>query len=91
MSLAEREDDVPKDFVLYDGAITEGDYIVYYNDHVLKAALNGGIRLDFENVSPNNDIIKTNNKSIIWHIAPSGSYWTVYNKKEEKYAAGGTK
>ena len=87
MSSAERVEDVPEDFVLYNGAITEGDYLIVYDNRAMNATVSSN-RLTYEDVDPVDETINTNDKYIIWHIAPSGSYWTVYNKAEGKYAAG---
>ena len=78
-------------YSLYTGTLTEGDYIIYYNGKAMKASVSSN-RLGYESVTPTNDVIETTESSIIWHIAQSGSYWTIYNAGTGKYAAAnGTK
>ncbi len=78
-------------FTHYSGNLTEGDYIIYYNGKAMNTTIESN-RLQYEEVAPSNNIITTDNSSIIWHIAPSGDYWTIYNANEGKYAAStGTK
>ena len=81
-------------FQPYSGTLTEGDYIIVssttsgdYGDFALKAAdLNG--RLNFSSVTYTGTDIVTNDGMIIWHIAPSGSAWTIYNASTGSYAGG---
>ena len=63
---------------LYSGTLTEGDYVVYYNGKAMKNSISSD-RLQYEEVTPSNDAISNPDSSIVWHIAPSGNYWTVYN------------
>ncbi len=78
---------VGEDYELFSGELEEGDYIVYYNGYALKNSVSSD---RFENVSvtPENDIINTSDASIVWHVAASGAYWTLYNDAVEQYAAG---
>ena len=76
------------EFVLISNAsdFVEGDYIIVYNN----GAMNTNIvndRLQITTVEPVNDIITTDDAEIIWHIAPSGDYYTIYNAGVQKYAA----
>lgn len=80
---------------LYKAALVEGDYIIYYNGYAMKNApvgQDGGgkdiARLGFMTVTPMADIISGPDASIIWHIAKSGDYWTLYNAEANKYAGG---
>lgn len=76
---------------LYSGTLTEGDYVIYYSDKAMKATVSSN-RLGYSEVTPTNDVIETTDATIIWHIAPSGNYWTIYNAGQSKYAASnGTK
>ena len=78
-------------FALYSGDLVEGDYIIYYDGKAMsnKVANN---RLQYAEVTPENDIITTDNEAIVWHIAPSGEYWTIYSPAAKAYAASnGTK
>ncbi len=75
------------DAALYTGALTEGDYVIYYNGKAMKNTVSSS-RLGFLEVTPSNDVISSPDASIIWHIAPSSNYWTIYNASVSKYAAG---
>ena len=87
MATAQREEVEPDIFRLYTGALTEGDYIVYYNGKAMKAAVVSN-RLYYEEVTPVDDVIYTDQASIVWHIAPSdGGFWTIKNAEIEQYAA----
>lgn len=78
-------------YSLYSGAITEGDYLIVYNGKAMKNTISSN-RFSYEEVSPSNNKIEDPDASIIWHIAPSGNYWTIYNAAVNKYAAAnGTK
>ncbi len=69
----------------------EGDYIIVYDNGAMKASVTSN-RLQYENVTLSNNVITTTDAAIIWHIAPSGNYYTIYNAGESKYAAStGTK
>ena len=86
MASAQRTEVEPDRYVLYSGALTEGDYLICYNNGAMKAAVESN-RLKYEAVYPVNDVILSNDPSIVWHIAPSGDYWTIYNADVESYAA----
>ncbi len=72
-------------FSLYSGDISEGDYVVCYNGNAIKNSVSSS-RLTYASVSPTNDKIVNPSVSIVWHIAQSGDYWTLYNDAVEKYA-----
>lgn len=79
-------------FQPYSGELTEGDYLIVSKstsdgDFAMKAAdLNG--RLNFAAVTYTGSDIVTSDTAIIWHIAPNGSYWTIYNSATASYAGG---
>ena len=73
-------------FEAFTGELTEGDYLIVYNGKAMKNSVTNN-RLDYIEVTATNDIICADN-SIIWHIAPSGDYWTIYSADAEAYAAG---
>ena len=77
---------VMKDYQLYEAALTEGDYIIYYNGYAMENTISSE-RLGYASVTPTNDVISTSNSAIVWHIAPSGDYWTIYNESVQEYAA----
>ena len=79
------------DFELYSGSITEGDYLITYDNGAMNTTISNN-RLQITSVTPSNDVVTTTEATIIWHIAQSGSYWTIYNAGASKYAAAnGTK
>ena len=79
------------DYELYSGSLTEGNYVIYYSGKAMKNTVSSN-RLGYLEVTPSNDIISNPDSSIVWHIAPSGNYWTIYNESVVQYAAGnGTK
>ena len=90
MSTAVRTDDSPVAYELYTGDLVEGDYIIYDNvdAHALKAEVSSN-RFAYSAVTAENDVITTNDESILWHIAPSETqgYYTIYNAAISKYAA----
>lgn len=73
-------------YVLYSGNLTEGDYVVVYDGGAMKAAVSSD-RLAYENVTINNNVVENPDASLIWHIAPSGDYWTIYNAGTTSFAA----
>jgi len=74
-------------FALFNGDLVEGDYIIYYDGYAMNTTVSNN-RLQYEKVTPENDIITTDDASIVWHIAPSGDYWTIYSADADAYAAG---
>ena len=80
-------------FEKYSGTITEGDYLIVYNNGAMEAAKNGSAsRLDVETVSITDDKIENPAAAIVWQIAKSDSYWTLYNASTKSYAnSNGTK
>ncbi len=73
-------------YSLFSGDLVEGDYIIYYDGKAMNTTVASG-RLQYEEVTPEGDIITTSNSAIVWHIAPNGDYWTIYNAEEDSYAA----
>ena len=79
------------DYALYSGAITEGDYVIYYNGKAMNTTVNSN-RLQYAEVTPTEDVIANPDAAIIWTIEKSGDYYTLYNADAGKYAAAtGTK
>ena len=77
-------------FTLHTGALVEGDYVIYYSGKAMKAAVSSN-RLGYEEVTPSGNDIVDPLASTIWHIAPSGSNWTIYNETAGYAAGNGTK
>ena len=73
-------------YALYTGGLIEGDYLIVYDGGAMNTTVEND-RLQFETVAITNDVIVTDNAEIVWHIAPSGEYWTIYNADAEAYAA----
>ena len=74
------------EYALYSGTLMEGDYLIVYDDGAMNKTVTSD-RFQFEDVTPSENKITTTDATIIWHIAPSGDYWTIYNAGESKYAA----
>ena len=80
-------------FTRYTGAVTEGDYIIYYADTnagAMAASQSASPkRLDYRPVTIVSDMIELPDAAIVWHIAPtSDGYVSIYNSAAGKYAAG---
>lgn len=88
MSTAVRTVDTPDEYTVYTSALVEGDYVVYYSGNALKAAVASN-RMENEAITPDGDVIATNNAYIVWHIAPAATegYYTFYNAETGKYLA----
>ena len=69
-----------------DGAIAEGDYLIVYDGKAMKAAVSSG-RLAYADVTATGDAIANPDESLVWHIAASGTYYTIYNESTKMYAA----
>lgn len=74
------------DYELFTEDLVEGDYIIYYDGKAMKNTV-ANDRLEYEEVTPMSDVITTDNTAIVWHIAKSGDYWTIYNSAANAYAA----
>lgn len=76
------------DFTLItsDSDFEEGDYIIVYSGGAMNTTVSSN-RLQYTAVTPVNNVITTSDAAIIWHIAPSGNYYTIYNEGADKYAA----
>ena len=81
---AQHGDDV---YTLYSGDLTEGDYLIVYDDGAMKNTVSND-RLGYSTVSISNNSIVGPGSDIVWHIAKSGDYWTLYSADADKYAAG---
>ena len=84
------EEDAPptgSKYTLFTGDLVEGDYIIYYDGYAMNN-VESGDRLQYVEVTPANNTITTDNAAIVWHIAKSGNYWTIYSADANAYAAG---
>ena len=79
-------------FEKFTGTIEEGDYVLVANEttDALKNTINQSNRFDCGTVQVVDDKIVNPDKSVIWHIAANGTYWTMYNESTTKYAGGTT-
>ena len=84
-------------FQQYTGTLVEGDYVIYYqkdsesDGYAMKAAVSSDrlvAAVEGTDFAKESDIITNPDRSLVWHIAPNGSNWTIYNDKTGKYAAG---
>lgn len=73
-------------FEKHSGNLVEGDYIICSGNTAMKNGISSS-RSTYETVEVINDVVKTNSTEIVWHIAQSGDYWTIYNASAKKYAA----
>lgn len=74
------------DYELFSGDLVEGDYIIYYDGKAMNTTVTND-RLQYEEVTPIDNVITTGNAAIVWHIAKNGDDWTIYNAEAEAYAA----
>ncbi len=72
-------------YSLYSGTITEGDYVIVYSTNALSNTISSN-RLTNGTPTITDEKITNPSSDIIWHIAASGDYWTLYNAAVEKYA-----
>lgn len=78
-----------EEYTLFSGALEEGDYIIYdaTDGKAMKNEVTSKPRIDVASVTPSNNKFTNPDASIVWHIAQSGSNWTIYNESVSKYAA----
>lgn len=78
-------------YELYSGTISEGDYVIVYDGAAMKNTVSSN-RLQYSDVTISDNKIANPASDIVWHLAPSGDYWTIYSVANSKYAAAnGTK
>ena len=79
-------------FKLFSGDLSEGDYVFVVGGKAMTNTVSSN-RLANTDVTISGDNKITNpDEAIIWHVAESGSHWTIYNNAIAKYvAATGTK
>lgn len=75
-------------YALYSGDLTEGDYVIVYDGKAMKNTIASN-RFGYQDVTvSSDDKISNPDDAIVWHIAKSGDYWTIYNAAIAMYAAG---
>ena len=65
-------------FNLYSGALTEGEYLITYNNKAMKAAVTTN-RLNYEDVTVTDNTVSTNEPTLVWYLYQDGGYWRIYN------------
>ena len=75
-----------EEYALYSGTITEGDYVIVYDGNAMNNTVSSS-RLGYTAVTITGDKISNPDATIVWHIAPSGDYWTIFSANVNKYAA----
>ncbi len=79
--------DESENFKPHTGELEEGDYMIIADGKALKAADTGKNRLEFAEVSEGGSI-RADDEAIVFHLAPSGGYWTIFNEKTGLYVGG---
>ena len=74
------------EYALYSGTITEGDYVIVYDGNAMNNTVSSS-RLGYTAVTITDGKISNPDATIVWHIAPSGDYWTIFSANVNKYAA----
>ena len=78
-------------FSLYTGPITEGNYLLTYNNGAMAASITKN-RFDYQEIAPSADSVDAPDAHIIWKLSFDGDYVVLYNEATDLYAAGtGTK
>ena len=75
-------------FVPHVGPLVEGDYLIVYDGQAMTGSVNDKTRLDAVAVTMQGGSALLPANNAVWHIAPDGDYWTIYNLETGKYAAG---
>lgn len=72
----------------FTGTLTEGDYLICDGTNAMNTTVSSN-RLQYTSITTYKVGDNVNNppSEIIWHIASSGDYWTIYNANVNKYAA----
>lgn len=73
-------------FELFSGDLVEGDYVFVVDAKAMTNSISSD-KLSNTDVTPSENVITNPDASIIWHIAASGDYWTIYNEAITQYAA----
>ena len=74
-------------FEPYSGTLVEGDYLIVFEGGAMTASTTDQGRLVVTHVTETNGNIIAD-ASIVWHIAPDGTDWTMYNAAAKVYAGG---
>lgn len=75
-------------FELFTEGLVEGDYVICSGTTALKNELASNTNyIGYETVTVSENKITNPSDALIWHIAQSGEYWTLYNAAADNYAA----
>jgi len=77
------------DAVIYEkftGTLAEGDYLIIADSVAMNTTVSSD-RIQYDKVTITSNTVSNPDSTLIWHIAKSGDYWTIYNVKEAKYLA----
>ena len=69
-------------YKLHTGNVTEGDYIITYTDSTGTGAMEATVssnRFAYQLITVADNMIVGPDEAIVWHIAPNGDYFTIYN------------
>lgn len=75
-------------FKKYSGNLTEGEYLISYNGHLMKATV-ANEKLDdtFFNALKTKTEFSNPDANLVWTIKADGNYFTLYNASTQMYAA----
>ena len=72
-------------YQLFTGDLVEGDYLIVYDGKAMKNVISNHA-FQYEEVTASNDVITTDDTSIIWRIVKNNrGRWTIYNAAIERY------
>ena len=72
-------------YQLFTGYLVEGDYLIVYDGKAMKNVISNHA-FQYEEVTASNDVITTDDTSIIWRIVKNNrGRWTIYNAAIERY------
>ena len=72
-------------YQLFTGDLVEGDYLIVYDGKAMKNVISNHM-FQYEEVTASNDVITTDDTSIIWRIVKNNrGSWTIYNAAIERY------
>ena len=78
-------------FDLYSGELTEGEYLITYNNKAMKSAVTTN-RLNYEDVTPDGNKVSTNEPTLVWYLYKGAdNYWRIYNTTAGYVAATNVK
>lgn len=78
-------------YKLHTGALVEGNYLITYSAEAMKAETSSN-RFCYTNITVEDNQITDPDAALVWKLAKSGDYWTIYNASTDMYAAStGTK